>query len=80
MSIRHDPLAKRVNRVVSGYPAHKRVVFGFRVSSRLRNRVVFTLQKKKQILDGFKPSRNAKKPYGINSRRFFMDGLKPSRI
>jgi hypothetical protein len=61
MSIRHDPLAKRVNRVVSGYPAHKRVVFGFRVSSRLRNRVVFTLQKKKQILDGFKPSRNAKK-------------------
>jgi hypothetical protein len=37
-------------------------------------------EKKKQILDSFKPSRNAKKPYGINSRWFFLDGLKQSRI
>jgi hypothetical protein len=37
-------------------------------------------KKKKQILDGLKPFRNAEKPSGINSRRFFLDGLKPSRI
>jgi len=42
--------------------------------------VVTHYKKKKQILDGLKPSRNAKKPSGINSRRFFLDGLKPSRI
>jgi hypothetical protein len=36
--------------------------------------------KKTQILDGFKPSRNLKKPSGNNPKRFIMDGLKPSRI
>jgi hypothetical protein len=35
--------------------------------------------KKKHILDGLKPSRNAKKPSEIDSRRFFLDGLKLSR-
>jgi hypothetical protein len=38
---RQDPLAKRVNRV--GLPAHKRVVFGFRVATRLANHVGFKL-------------------------------------
>jgi hypothetical protein len=37
-------------------------------------------EKKKQILDCFKPSKNSKKPSGINFRRFFLDDLKPSRI
>jgi len=39
VSIRHDLLDKRVCRVGLGYPAHKRVVFGFRVLTRLANRV-----------------------------------------
>jgi hypothetical protein len=34
--------------------------------------------KKTQFLDGFKPSKNWKKPSGKGSRRFFLDGLKPS--
>jgi hypothetical protein len=36
--------------------------------------------KKSPFLDGFKPSINGKKPFGIKSRRFFVDGLKPSKI
>jgi len=35
--------------------------------------------KKKHILDGLKPSRNAKKPSEIDSKWFFLYGLKPSR-
>jgi len=43
---------------------------------------VIALQKKKEkeILNDFKPSRNAEKPYKINSRWFFLNGLKPSNI
>jgi len=43
VSIRHNLLAKWVSRVVSSYPVHKCVVFGFRVSTRLANCVGFGL-------------------------------------
>jgi hypothetical protein len=35
--------------------------------------------KNSRFLDGFKPSRNGKKPFGTKSKRFILDGLKPSR-
>jgi hypothetical protein len=34
--------------------------------------------KNQQFLDGFKPPRNGKKPFRIESRQFILDGLKPS--
>jgi hypothetical protein len=43
VSTQHDPLTKRINHVVSCNPDYKRVVFGFRVSTHLANRVGFAL-------------------------------------
>jgi hypothetical protein len=37
------------------------------------------IKKNTGFLDGFKPSRNWKKPSGKRSRRFFLDGFKPFR-
>jgi hypothetical protein len=34
----------------------------------------------KQILDCFKSFKNAEKSFGINSKQFFLDGLKLFRI
>jgi hypothetical protein len=44
MSTWHDLFAKRVSRVGSGYLAHKRVSFGFRVTTWLGNCVGFGLE------------------------------------
>jgi hypothetical protein len=46
--------------------------------SKTRHPFIFHYKKKK-ILDGFKPSRNWKKPYGKQSKWFFLDGFKSSR-
>jgi hypothetical protein len=43
MLTRHDSLAKRANRVMLGYSAHKHVMFGFRLSIHLANHVEFKL-------------------------------------